>query len=124
MIKSKLQNISAALLLTVALAAPLSLNAQDTTTSGSAAPAAAATATPKAKKAKSTPPINGNVSAVDKTAKTFTVGSHTFTVADSTKFQGGTFDDLAVGTKVSVKYTVDGANNDATSVKISKAKTK
>ncbi len=119
MIKNNLKNIAAALLVTVALAAPMSVKAaDDTTTSGTTA---AATATPKAKKPK-TLPIKGAVKAVDKTASTFTVGETTLTVSDTTKFSGGKFDDLAVGTKVTGSYTKDGDKNNAVSVTIAKAK--
>jgi hypothetical protein len=113
MIKNKLQNITAALLLSVALAAPAIVNAQDTTTSGTTA---AASATPKAKKAPQ--PVTGKVASVDKTAKTFKVGTHTFTVSDATKWEGDlTLDTLKEGTRVTVAYTKDGETNNATDVK-------
>jgi hypothetical protein len=118
----KLQHIAAAILLSAAIVTPLSVFAQDAT------PAATATATPKAKKEKKaaakTLPIKGEVKAVDKTAKTFTVGETVLTVSDSTKFTGVTFDTLAVGTKVTGSYTKDGDKNDAVSVKVAADKKK
>ena len=120
MIKTKLQQIAAALLVTVALAAPLSLNAADTTTSG----AAAATATPKAKKEKApaTLTLTGKVSKVNKDAKTFTVGKHTLAVSDTTKWDEGlSLDSLVVETtKVTVSYTKTGDTFNAVSVKVAK----
>ena len=120
MTKMKLQNIAAALLLSAALAAPLSVKAADATDTTPAA----ATATPKPKKAPKAPqPVSAVVSAVDKTAKTFKAGTHTFTVTDSTKLEDDlTLDSLVVGTtKVTVAYTKDGDTNTATDVKAAKS---
>lgn len=115
----KLHIIAAALLVSVALVAPQGLKAQDTTST-----TAAATATPKPKKAKPTPPITGKVVSVDATAKTFKVGTHTFTVTDSTKWEGDlTLATLKEGTKVTVTYTKDGDTYTATDVKAAAAKT-
>ena len=116
MIKSKLHTIVAALLLSAAIAAPVSVKAADTAT-------ATASATPK--KAKATPPVTGKVASVDKTAKTFKVGEHTFTVSDTTKWEGDlTLDTLKEGTKVTVTYTKDGTTNNATDVKAAATKAK
>ena len=120
----KVKHLLAAILLSAAIAAPLSVSAQD---APAAAATPAATATPKAKKQKSdkVTPITGKVASVDKTAKTFKVGEHTFTVTDSTKWEGTlTLDTLTEGTKVTVTYTKDGANNDATDVKAAASKKK
>jgi hypothetical protein len=63
------------------------------------------------------PPINGKVAAIDKTAKTLTVGEHTFTVTSETRIskdgKPATLDDGAVGEEVTVMYskTDDGKYN-------------
>lgn len=117
MIKSKLYTVVAALLLSAAIAAPVSVRAAETAT---------ASATPKkAKAAKPTPPVTGKVASVDKTAKTFKVGEHTFTVTDATKWEGDlTLDTLKEGSKVTVSYTKAGKDYDATDVKAAAAKAK
>ncbi len=122
MIKNKLTTIVAALLVSVAFAAPMTMKAADAT----AAASPAASATPKAKKAKTTPPVSGKVAAVDKTAKTFTVGKTVFTVTDATKWDDSlTLDTLVVGTtKVTVTFTKSGDTNTATEVKAQAAKKK
>ena len=136
--KNKLQNISAAFLAIAALAAPFSLNAADSTSTATttntpakteASVPAANAAAPAAKTAKvSSLPFKGSVVAIDKTAKTFSIGTkvvRVFAVTDKTKLINGkaaaTFADLAIGTQVTGAYTktADG-KLDAVSVKISK----
>jgi hypothetical protein len=111
----KVHHILAAVLLSVAFAAPLSVKAADTSST------ATASATPKAK-AKAIAPISGKVAAVDKEKKTFTVGKTVFAVTDGTTFTGVTFDTLE-GATVTVKYTKSGDTNTATSVKVKAEKT-
>lgn len=140
MIKNKLQNITATLIASVALLAPLGLNAADTATpsnSAASAPAKAATSpaakTPAEKKVANIP-FRGHVVAVDKSVNTFSIGKKSvrvFAVTSKTKITkedaAATFGDLAVGEKVTGSYvkTADG-KLEAISVKIGKdeAKTK
>jgi len=135
--KNKLQTITAAFIASVALAAPFGLNAADNTPNNNTKTPAKTEAASSAKKVEkpvaektSSLPYQGHIVAVDKTAKTFSIGKkevRVFSVNDATKVTKGeaaaTLNDLAVGDKVTGAYNkaADG-KLEAVSVKIGKDK--
>lgn len=86
-------------------------------------PAAAKKDAPKGEKKNGRIPFNGKIAAVDKTAKTITVGERVFQITSETKLikagKPATLDDAAVGEQVGGSYikTEDGKLN-ATTVRI------
>ena len=135
--KNKLQTLAASFIASVALAAPFGLNAADNTPGNNTNTPAKIEIPSNAKKAEkpaaektSSLPYQGHIVAVDKTAKTFSLGKkevRVFSVTDSTKVTKGdavaTLNDLAVGDKVTGAYNkIAGGKLEAVSVKIGKDK--
>jgi hypothetical protein len=90
--------------------------------SASASPAASAAASPAAKSARAIP-FHGNATAVDQSAKTFTIGSRVFKVTDQTTVTKGessaTLSDLTDNAYVTGSYMKqDDGSLEAKSVKI------
>ena len=85
------------LLATVFAVAPTPARAQESKD----APAAEKKAPPAGEKKKATPPINGKLAAVDKVAKTITIGQTTIQITSETRIEKGgkpaTLDDGVVG---------------------------
>ncbi len=99
----------------LALGTPLSLPAQSRPKAAAAKPASAQTNAPStAAKQPVAGPFHGKLAAVDKAAKTITVGKRTFLITPQTKLrkanQPATLDDAVVGEPCSgyVKPTEDG----------------
>jgi len=116
--------VTKAAILAAALAVPVAAFAQAASTAAPAKKSAAATAKKEKAPAVASHTTAGTVKSSSDTELVITHGSgkaakdETFTLNASTKKTG----DLATGAKVTVAYTMDGANMVATSVKAAPAK--
>lgn len=113
--KTTLRIAVLSLLAAVLAAGPTQSFAQDKEKKSDKAPAEKKEA-PAGEKKKGQPPLNGKIAAVDKNAKTVTIGKTTIQITSETRIEKGgkpaTLDDVAVGEQATarIRKTDDGKN--------------